>query len=314
MTISRSRPLPIVRCRCCCCAAAGPRSLSGRRVLSAFASAGARRQAQRRAWRGFAHRALPIIETQANDVSAYIPTNVISITDGQIFLEDRSFLSGHPPGGECRPLGVARRLLGADEVDEEGRRQDQRRASRNIAKWRPSRSSAPISTRRRSRLLARGSRLTELLKQAQFSPLKIEEQVCVIYAGVNGYLDKLPVEKIKPFEGWFARAPACEPRPIFSRPSAHRRICPTVRRRASKRSSKTTSNLSPEARPRASEPNELKRNRHALVEGPAQTVSPRQGDAEDHQGHADGRGGEAAPGAIGGRGRAGPSPSGWKKS
>ena len=72
--------------------------------------------------------ALPVIETQANDVSAYIPTNVISITDGQIFLETDLFYPGHPPGGERRPLGVARRLGGADQGDEEGRRQDQGRA------------------------------------------------------------------------------------------------------------------------------------------------------------------------------------------
>ncbi len=71
--------------------------------------------------------ALPVIETQANDVSAYIPTNVISITDGQIFLGIRPLLSGHPPGRERRPLGVARRLVRADEGDEAGRRQDQRR-------------------------------------------------------------------------------------------------------------------------------------------------------------------------------------------
>ena len=72
--------------------------------------------------------ALPVIETQANDVSAYIPTNVISITDGQILSRDRFVLSGHPPGGECRALGVARRLLGADQGDEEGRRPHQGRA------------------------------------------------------------------------------------------------------------------------------------------------------------------------------------------
>ena len=72
--------------------------------------------------------ALPVIETQANDVSAYIPTNVISITDGQIFLETDLVLSGHPPRGECRPVGVARGLRRPGEGDEAGRRQDQGRA------------------------------------------------------------------------------------------------------------------------------------------------------------------------------------------
>ncbi len=72
--------------------------------------------------------ALPVIETQANDVSAYIPTNVISITDGQIFLENRSFLSRHPSGRERRSVGLARGIVGADEGDEAGGRQDQRRA------------------------------------------------------------------------------------------------------------------------------------------------------------------------------------------
>jgi proton translocating ATP synthase F1 alpha subunit len=90
--------------------------------------------------------ALPIIETQAGDVSAYIPTNVISITDGQIFLETELFYQGIRPGHQRRPLGQPRRLGRADQGDEEGRRARSSWSSPSIAKWRPSPSSARTST------------------------------------------------------------------------------------------------------------------------------------------------------------------------
>jgi hypothetical protein len=93
--------------------------------------------------------ALPIIETQAGDVSAYIPTNVISITDGQIFLETGLFYREHPSGHQRRSLGVARRLLGPDQGDEEGCRLDQAGARAVPRNGRPSRSSARTSTLRR---------------------------------------------------------------------------------------------------------------------------------------------------------------------
>ena len=120
--------------------------------------------------------ALPVVETQANDVSAYIPTNVISITDGQIFLETTPVLPGHPPGGECRPVGQPGRLLGADQGDEEGRGLIKLELAqyREMAAFSQFASDLDASTQR---LLNRGARLTELLKQPQYQPMPMEEQV-----------------------------------------------------------------------------------------------------------------------------------------
>ena len=133
--------------------------------------------------------ALPIIETQAGDLSAYIPTNVISITDGQIFLESRPVPPGRPSGDQRRQLGVARRRLGADQGDAAGRR---------LAASRPRavpRAGGVRAVRQRPRQgdacsqLNRGQRLVEILKQPQYQPLPVEKQVVIIYAGTNGYLD-----------------------------------------------------------------------------------------------------------------------------
>ena len=101
---------------------AGTRGLSGRRILSAFQTARARGEAVAMSYGGGSLTALPIIETQAGDVSAYIPTNVISITDGQIFLETELFNSGITSGGQPRHLGIPSRRQRADQGDEEGRR------------------------------------------------------------------------------------------------------------------------------------------------------------------------------------------------
>jgi F-type H+-transporting ATPase subunit alpha len=105
--------------------------------------------------------ALPVIETQANDVSAYIPTNVISITDGPDLPGNGPVLPGHPPGGECRPVGVARRLGRADQGDEAGRRLDQGRARATSEMAAFAQFGTPTSTPRPS-ALNRGARLTEL--------------------------------------------------------------------------------------------------------------------------------------------------------
>src|SRR5450432_3827996 len=143
--------------------------------------------------------ALPIIETQAGDVSAYIPTNVISITDGQIFLETDLFYSGVRPainvGLSVSRVGSAAQTKAMKQVA--GRLKLDLAQYREMAAFAQFGSDLDATTQR---LLARGARLTELLKQQQFSPLKMEEQVCVIYAGVNGYLDKLPLDKVRPFE------------------------------------------------------------------------------------------------------------------
>jgi F-type H+/Na+-transporting ATPase subunit alpha len=143
--------------------------------------------------------ALPIIETQANDVSAYIPTNVISITDGQIFLETDLFYQGIRPavnvGLSVSRVGSAAQTKAMKKVA--GRIKGELAQYREMAAFAQFGSDLDATTQR---LLNRGSRLTELLKQSQFSPLKMEEQVCVIYAGVNGYLDPLPVPRIRAFE------------------------------------------------------------------------------------------------------------------
>lgn len=143
--------------------------------------------------------ALPIIETQANDVSAYIPTNVISITDGQIFLETDLFYQGIRPavnvGLSVSRVGSSAQTKAMKKVA--GRIKGELAQYREMAAFAQFGSDLDAVTQR---LLNRGARLTELLKQPQFSPLKMEEQVCVIYAGVHGYLDRLPVERIRVFE------------------------------------------------------------------------------------------------------------------
>jgi F-type H+-transporting ATPase subunit alpha len=143
--------------------------------------------------------ALPVIETQANDVSAYIPTNVISITDGQIFLETDLFYQGIRPavnvGLSVSRVGSSAQTKAMKKVA--GRIKGELAQYREMAAFAQFGSDLDATTQR---LLNRGARLTELLKQPQFSPLKMEEQVCVIYAGVNGYLDPLPVGRIRAFE------------------------------------------------------------------------------------------------------------------
>jgi F-type H+-transporting ATPase subunit alpha len=143
--------------------------------------------------------ALPVIETQANDVSAYIPTNVISITDGQIFLETDLFYQGVRPavnvGLSVSRVGSAAQTKAMKKVA--GKIKGELAQYREMAAFAQFGSDLDATTQR---LLNRGARLTELLKQPQFAPLKMEEQVCVIYAGVNGYLDRLPVNQVRPFE------------------------------------------------------------------------------------------------------------------
>jgi F-type H+-transporting ATPase subunit alpha len=143
--------------------------------------------------------ALPVIETQANDVSAYIPTNVISITDGQIFLETDLFYQGIRPavnvGLSVSRVGSSAQTKAMKKVA--GKIKLELAQYREMAAFAQFGSDLDAATQR---LLNRGSHLTELLKQPQFSPLKMEEQVCVIYAGVNGYLDKLPLNRVRAFE------------------------------------------------------------------------------------------------------------------
>lgn len=143
--------------------------------------------------------ALPVIETQANDVSAYIPTNVISITDGQIFLETDLFFQGIRPavnvGLSVSRVGSSAQIKAMKQVA--GSIKGELAQYREMAAFAQFGSDLDAATQR---LLNRGARLTELLKQPQFSPLKTEEQVAVIFAGVNGYLDKIAVRQVGKFE------------------------------------------------------------------------------------------------------------------
>ncbi|RKK05467.1 F0F1 ATP synthase subunit alpha [Pseudoroseomonas wenyumeiae] len=143
--------------------------------------------------------ALPVIETQAGDVSAYIPTNVISITDGQIFLETELFYKGIRPavnvGLSVSRVGSAAQIKAMKQVA--GKIKLELAQYREMAAFAQFASDLDASTQA---LLARGARLTELLKQPQFQPVPVEEQVVSLFAGTRGYLDKLPVNKVGPFE------------------------------------------------------------------------------------------------------------------
>ena len=143
--------------------------------------------------------ALPIIETQAGDVSAYIPTNVISITDGQIFLETELFYQGIRPAinvglsvsrvGGAAQTKAMKKVAGSMKLD--------LAQYREMAAFAQFGSDLDAATQK---LLNRGARLTELLKQKQFSPMPVEEQVVSIYAGTNGYLDAIPVGRVTDYE------------------------------------------------------------------------------------------------------------------
>ena len=143
--------------------------------------------------------ALPVIETQAGDVSAYIPTNVISITDGQIFLETELFFQGVRPainvGLSVSRVGSAAQLKAMKQVA--GRIKLELAQYREMAAFSQFASDLDASTQR---LLARGSRLTELLKQPQFAPVPVEEQVVEIFTGTRGYLDSIAVADVGRFE------------------------------------------------------------------------------------------------------------------
>ena len=143
--------------------------------------------------------ALPIIETQAGDVSAYIPTNVISITDGQIFLETSLFFKGVRPainvGISVSRVGSAAQIKAMKQVSG--------RIKLDLAQFREMEAFAQFASdldATTQKMLARGSRLTELLKQAQFSPFPVEEQVVSIFAGTRGYLDTIAVKDVVRFE------------------------------------------------------------------------------------------------------------------
>jgi F-type H+-transporting ATPase subunit alpha len=143
--------------------------------------------------------ALPIIETQAGDVSAYIPTNVISITDGQIFLESDLFYSGVRPainvGISVSRVGGNAQIKAMKQVA--GTLRLELAQYREMAAFAQFGSDLDAATQRQ---LNRGARLVEILKQGQYQPLPVEKQILIIYAGTNGFLDDLPINALKKYE------------------------------------------------------------------------------------------------------------------
>jgi F-type H+-transporting ATPase subunit alpha len=159
--------------------------------------------------------ALPVIETQAGDVSAFIPTNVISITDGQIFLETELFFSGIRPainvGLSVSRVGSAAQTKAMKKVA--GKIKLELAQYREMAAVSQFASDLDASTKQ---LLARGERLTELLKQDQYSPMSVADQVLSIYSGVRGFLDKIEVSKISDFQVKFLEGLRSEHADIFN--------------------------------------------------------------------------------------------------
>ena len=234
--------------------------------------------------------ALPIIETQAGDVSAYIPTNVISITDGQIFLETDLFYSGVRPavnvGISVSRVGGNAQIKAMKKVA--GPLRLELAQYREMAAFAQFGSDLDAATKRQ---LDRGERLVEILKQGQYAPLPVEKQVVIIYAATNGHLDELPVDAVQRYEReLYAFLEAKHPEVLERDPreeGADRRREGEARRRA-RRVREGCSGLAVDAEPQG----HPQADRH----GPL--------DAADHQGHEDGRGGEAAPRAGRGRARA----------
>ena len=209
MTICRSRRWPIGRSRCCCAARrAARRSPATCSICTRACSSAARASTRSTSSRSPRARVkgktgsltgLPIIETQAGDVTAFVPTNVISITDGQIFLEGRSVQRRHPSGDERRHLGVARRRRGADRHHQAlgGGIRLALAQYRELAAFSQFASDLDEATRRQ---LERGQRVTEVMKQKQYAPMSVAQMALSIYAVNNGYMDKVERSKIVDFE------------------------------------------------------------------------------------------------------------------
>ena len=148
--------------------------------------------------------AIPVIETQAGDISAYIPTNVISITDGQIFLETDLFYAGVRPAIN---VGVSVSRVGGN-AQIKAMKQVAGRLRLDLARYREVLAFAQFATdldKATQEQLSLGARLTEILKQPQYEPMPVEQQVIIIYAGNSGYLDDVPVARVRDFEREFLR-------------------------------------------------------------------------------------------------------------
>ncbi len=177
--------------------------------------------------------ALPVIETQAGDVTAYIPTNVISITDGQIFLETSLFYKGVRPAinvgisvsrvGSAAQVKAMKQVAGSIKLD--------------LAQFREMEAFSQFASdldAATQKLLARGRRLTELLKQPQYVPMPVEEQVVSIYAGVRGYLDKINVDDVSRFEQGMLREMRGKGKAILDALRAEKQISPETEEKLKK--------------------------------------------------------------------------------
>ena len=231
--------------------------------------------------------ALPIIETQAGDVSAYIPTNVISITDGQIFLETDLFYQGIRPainvGLSVSRVGSAAQTKAMKKVA--GSIKLELAQYREMAAFAQFGSDLDASTQK---LLARGARLTELLKQPQYSPMPVEEQVASIYAGTQGFLDSVEYQGRRPLRGRDAELPPHEKADIL---------------KAIRDTKALDDDTAKKLKDALTEFGKHVRVRHGEPQGPQDPHRLGEVDAEDHQGDEDGRRGQAAPRAAERRGR-----------
>lgn len=171
--------------------------------------------------------ALPVIETQAGDVSAYIPTNVISITDGQIFLETELFYKGIRPainvGLSVSRVGSAAQIKAMGQVA--GSLKLELAQYREVAAFSQFGSDLDAATQQ---LLNRGEKLTELLKQKQYVPMKAEEQVCSLFAGVRGFLDKVETSELSKFESLYLAHIKSKYPHILESIKKHKRIQPEI--------------------------------------------------------------------------------------
>lgn len=171
--------------------------------------------------------ALPIIETQANDVSAYIPTNVISITDGQIFLESDLFYAGQRPAVN---VGISVSRVGG-AAQNKAMKKVAGNLRLDLAQYRSLAAFAQFSSdldETTKRQIDRGARMMELLKQPQYAPMPVEEQVAVIWAGVNGHLDSLPVSSVSRFEKEFLAFLHADKRKILQKIKAEKQLSDEV--------------------------------------------------------------------------------------
>ena len=193
--------------------------------------------------------ALPVIETQAGDIAAYIPTNVISITDGQIFLESSLFFSGVRPAIN---VGTSVSRVGGN-AQTSAMKKVAGRLRLDLAQYRELEAFSQFGSEldaATQQTLARGERMVATLNQRQYAPWAVEEQVVAIYAGIHGWFDKVPVAQIPRFQEELRER--CAPRGRCTRRSANRRTCPTRRSRSSMRSSRSSSTRSTSRKRRGS--------------------------------------------------------------